>query len=160
MKRATKARYLGLVAVACFFFTSAHADTVYVSNFPAGHSPTHQYIEELDSSGQGSVFPAGISSPTGLAFDSSGDLYASDNSNNAIVKFDTSGNESVFASSVGRPTDLAFDGNGNLYALAGGGIEKFDSSGNGTNIALNIGFNDSGIACDRNRSEERRVGKE
>jgi streptogramin lyase len=89
-----------------------------------------------------------VSIPSGLASDSSGNLYVSDHTNNTIVRFDPGGNESVFASTLSLPGSLAIDGSGNLYALAGGGLEKFDSGGNEiTNVALNIGFIYN-IACD------------
>ena len=69
----------------------------------------------------------------GLAFDSSGYLYAASWLSGTISKFDSSGNGTTFfVSRFDRPTGLAFDSSGYLYAASwlSGTIEKFDSSGN------------------------------
>ena len=78
---------------------------------------------------------SGLVSPYGLAFDSTGNLYAGNYFGNTISKFNASGG---FLSSIGSnsnlngPRGLAFDSTGNLYAANdfNNTISKFDSSGN------------------------------
>ncbi len=75
---------------------------------------------------------SGLSEPLGLAFDSSGNLYAADEFDNTIKKFDSGGQETVFANTgLHLPFGLAFDSAGNLYAANynNNTIEKFAPSG-------------------------------
>src|SRR5450755_3705010 len=67
-------------------------------------------IEKITGAGSGSVFASsGLNGPFGLAFDSSGNLYAANGGDNTIEKF-TPGSGSVFASSgLNSPMGLAFD---------------------------------------------------
>ena len=72
-----------------------------------------------------------LSSPQGLAFDSSGNLYAANNTGNTISKFDSAGIfKSSISSNLSSPRGLAFDSSGNLYAAnsTGNTISKFDSA--------------------------------
>jgi hypothetical protein len=93
----------------------------------------------FDSSGQGTAFASsGLDNPYGLAFDSSGNLYAANFGNNTIEKFDFFGNETVFAAAgLNGPVGVAFDSLGNLYVsnYFDNTIEKFDSTGNGSFFA-------------------------
>jgi DNA-binding beta-propeller fold protein YncE len=70
----------------------------------------------------------------GLAFDSSGYLYAANNTSSTISKFDSAGIfVSSFSSISAYPRGLAFDSLGNLYVSHSGSnntISKFDPSGN------------------------------
>jgi hypothetical protein len=131
------------VAAVLVLLTSviAHADYIYVSCYGT--------IEKFDSSGNRSTFASGLYS-RGLAFDSSGNLYAADNGINTIDKFDSSGNRSTFASfsTMDGGIGLAFDSSGNLYATdyGYGTIEKFDSSGNRSTFAS--GLYSMGLAFD------------
>jgi DNA-binding beta-propeller fold protein YncE len=68
-----------------------------------------------------------------MAFDSSGNLYASNYAVNTISKFDPSGGFlTQIMSNLTSPKGLAFDSSGNLYAANSGNntISKFDASGN------------------------------
>ena len=89
--RPARAFSFGLLTVLCFFFTNvlADADTIYVSDAWASA------IVKFNSSGSRSVFAN--MAPAGMAFDSSGHLYAATGS--SIEKFDSNGNGSVFAHS-------------------------------------------------------------
>jgi sugar lactone lactonase YvrE len=58
---------------------------------------------------------SGLSSPLGLAFDSYGNLYCSNQRDRTISKITPHGNISLFASLSNIPTGLAFDASGNLY---------------------------------------------
>jgi hypothetical protein len=61
--------------------TLCRADILYVSNFG------NNTIEKFASGGVGSVFAnTGLSGPIGLAFDSTGNLYAANVSDNTIEK--------------------------------------------------------------------------
>ncbi len=81
-------------------------------------------IEELNSSGVGTVFTTGLSNPSGMTFDSAGNLYIGIQGNETIEKYSSTGgglssNGTVFANSgVYNPFEMAFDNAGNLY-LAG-----------------------------------------
>jgi hypothetical protein len=55
-------------------------------------------IWEFSSNGTGSLFASGLSSPTGLAFESNGDLLEADYASNTIYSFTPNGTQSVFAS--------------------------------------------------------------
>ena len=89
--------------------------------------------------------------PSGLAFDSTGNLYASNYNTNTIERFTPSGVGSLFASSgLDRPTGLAFDSAGNLYAANNGGgtIEKFSIGGVGSVFVGSGLSNPGGLAFD------------
>jgi len=98
-----------------------------------------------------STFVTGISS-VGMAFDRSGNLYASHG--DSIFKFTPEGVKSTFVSGLGNALYLAFDGAGNLFvadqALSSGigrAIFKFGSDGTKTTFAG--GLDDpSGLAID------------
>ena len=56
-------------------------------------------IEKFNSSGVGTVFAStGLAYPFGLAFDSTGNLYAANKSSDTIEKFTPGGTGSLFAS--------------------------------------------------------------
>ena len=127
----------------------AQADDIYVSCW--GNSGYDGTIEKIDSNGNRSTFASGLDYPTGLAFDSSGNLYVANCNGGTIKKFDPSGNGTVFASGLSSPWSLVFDSGGNLcVANCGGGtIEKFDSNGNRSTFAscptpLGLAFDSSG----------------
>jgi secreted PhoX family phosphatase len=127
MKAATKALNLGLVALVCFFFGTgfAHADNLFVANADVNT------IEEFNSSGVGTAFvSSGLMNPTGLAFDSAGNLCVA--TGNAIKKFNSSGVGTVWGNSgsvLFDPNGLAFDNDGNLY-VANDGNNKRNTTGN------------------------------
>jgi len=83
----------------------------------------------------------GLSTPYGLAFDSSGNLYAANVGNSTITRYSPTGaySGSPFVGSSGTglflPFDLTFDSSGNLYvgnidANSDSTILRYDSSGN------------------------------
>jgi hypothetical protein len=95
-------------------------------------------IEKFNSSGVGTVFASsGVSSPTGMAFDSGGNLFVA-GQNGIIEKFNSSGVGTVFARLplAITPVCLAFDSMGVLFATTSQDtIEKFNSAGIGTVFA-------------------------
>jgi sugar lactone lactonase YvrE len=73
-----------------------------------------------------------LSLPQGLAFDSTGNLYAANVGDDTISKFNSSGAYlSNITTNLNGPIGLAFDSTGNLYAanLYNSTISKFNSSG-------------------------------
>ena len=74
--------------------------------------------------------------PTGLAFDTSGRLYVSNQTGNTITRYDSSGNRIgtdfvPTGQGLNGPAGLAFDTAGNLYAANYGNntISKYNSDG-------------------------------
>ncbi len=102
------------------------------------------------------AFATNLTSPWGLAFDQSGNLYVSDAADDEIYRFTPGGQGSTFSYGIAplnSPRGLAFDSRGNLYvANAGSGkIVKIEPNGvrsvfasglNGpTSIAIYPGLN-------------------
>ena len=99
-------------------------------------TPTPSTIKKFNTSGgYVSNITTNLSGAIGLAFDSSGNLYAANNGNNTISKFNSSGayvsSGSIGSTNLSGPAGLAFDTSGNLYAAnySNNTISKFDSSG-------------------------------
>ena len=57
----------------------------------------------------------GFSAPTGIAFDSQGNMYVSNWSGGSVIKVSADGRKSIFVSNLGSPSGLAFDKRGTLY---------------------------------------------
>jgi uncharacterized protein (TIGR03437 family) len=95
----------------------------------------------------GPATSAGLNSPTGVAFDSAGNLYIADYGNSRIRKVDTHGIITTFAgignsgasdsgdggpatsAQLGSPYDVAVDGMGNVYIADSEHIREVNSSG-------------------------------
>ena len=89
----------------------------------------------------------GPSSPMGLAFDRSGNLFVADVERGSIFKLTPDGSQSTFASGL-APLDLAFDPSGNLF-VAGSGDTIFKFAPNGTKSTFASGLSVlSGLAFD------------
>jgi subtilisin-like proprotein convertase family protein len=76
-------------------------------------------IEQFDLAANGTAYDSTLGSPIALAFNSSGDLYASDSSDNSIEVFPRGGQKSVYIP-AGNPyftfaAAMTFDSLGNLY---------------------------------------------
>src|SRR5205807_3316504 len=111
-------------------------------------------IYQFTPAGTRSVFvgPAAFSpsqGPVGLAFDNSGNLFATSvdgsNGRGAILKFTPDGAETTFATGLtNNPRGLAFDSTGNLFvaevpATTTGDILKFTPTGGMTVFASGLG---------------------
>src|SRR5262249_6889198 len=91
-------------------------------------------IYKYKPSGSRATFASGLYHPTGMAFDSAGNLFVADNVNGindqgSIYKYAPNGSRVIFAvlDPSDRPADLAFDSMGNLYmADLGGNIYEYD----------------------------------
>ena len=81
--------------------------------------------------------------PDWLAFDSKGNLFASNPAHSAISKISPNGAITDFATGI-LPEDLAFDAAGNLFAIDGatGSILKYAPSGGTPTTFAGPGFND------------------
>jgi hypothetical protein len=100
-------------------------------------------IYEFTPDGVQSTFASGLNGPTGLAFNSAGNLFVADGSGN-IYEFTPGGVRSTFASGYSyseffAPEGLAFDsagdlfeadnGDGNIYEVTPGGVQSPFASG-------------------------------
>jgi sugar lactone lactonase YvrE len=76
-------------------------------------------------------FASGLNLPSGLAFDSSGNLFVANSGNNTISEITPGGMVSTFASGLNDPRGLAFDASGNLYVANNGAntISRITSGG-------------------------------
>ena len=102
----------------------------------------HDYggsVRQFNPSGQ-LLLQRSVDSPTGLAFDTSGNLYISSWNSGTITKLDPDGNSSIFASGCGYADGLAFDCSGNLYVAGGANdtIIKIDPNGNQSVLASGL----------------------
>jgi DNA-binding beta-propeller fold protein YncE len=72
-----------------------------------------------------------LNSPYGLAFDSSGNLYASNANTGTISEITPNGTISQFASGLNGPRGLAFDSTGNLFVAnnSAGTISEISPTG-------------------------------
>ena len=116
----------------------------------------NQVIRKVDTSGNistiagnqsyssggddGPATSAGLSSPTGVTVDNSGNLYIADTNNGAIRKVNTSGIITTFASGFNTPNDVAVDISGNVYVADTGNnkVFKIDTSLNQTLLTDNL----------------------
>jgi sugar lactone lactonase YvrE len=114
--------------------------------YAEGNTLSGAVIERITPGGVTSVFAAlGLNAePTGMAFDTSGNLYVANSGFETIDKITPGGAVSVFASmGLASPIGLGFDASGNLYAsnfdlfsgTSARTIEKFSPSGVGTVFA-------------------------
>jgi hypothetical protein len=78
-------------------------------------------ITEIAPDGTQSIFATGLGAPTGLTFNSVGDLFAEDLSGN-IYEFTPGGVRSNFASGLNQPTGLAFQPVPELAAAVTNGV--------------------------------------
>jgi DNA-binding beta-propeller fold protein YncE len=97
----------------------------------------------LTPGGVGTVFAStGLLSPSGIAFDTAGNLYVANAGSDTIEKLTPGGVGTLFFSfSNGEPLGLAFDAAGNLYASLGPAntIEVITPGGVGSVFATNVG---------------------
>ena len=105
-------------------------------------------IYKLTPNGLRTTFASGLDLPTGLAFDSAGNLFVANVSkfiNGAIYKFTPAGGRPTFASGLTNPEAVAFDNAGNLFVSAfystsypGGAIYKITSGGVRSTFAIGV----------------------
>jgi sugar lactone lactonase YvrE len=123
-----------------FVATPVRADILYVANADNPHGAN--YIVRMPSGGTGPWFAdssSGLSTPLGLAFDASANLFVANNGSGTIMKFTPDAVGSVFATGLSGPSGLAFDRAGNLFVNASGSIMKFTPEGVGSVFASGVG---------------------
>jgi len=143
---------LGLAAlVPTAFAPAAHAQTQYlfIINNP---TPNQGTVTRFAGTGPGTVSTTGTNlsggnpgTTLGLAFDTRGDLFASNPFANTVTEFPAGaapgslGTGTVFATGLNFPRGLASDANGDLFAATGGNtgtgpytVTVFPSTGAGT----------------------------
>jgi sugar lactone lactonase YvrE len=140
-----------LTGAALMAATGARAQNLFVSNMSGGA------IDKIAPSGVQTVFATGLNQPTGLAFDSTGDLFEADGGSGNIYEFINSGgtlsaNPVVFASGFKDPQGLAFNSAGDLFVSQlnfNDGIIEITPGGTQSVFASNLSplglaFNSSG----------------
>lgn len=106
-------------------------------------------VEQFDTNGASTVFAFTPESPSGLAFDPDGNLYAANwGDDNTLRKIATNGVSSIIATDVNWPGGLAMGGDGNLYAADWSTIEKITTNGVVSTYITGIEGAD-GLAFDR-----------
>src|SRR5438067_4956144 len=125
-------------AAACYSTQAAPGDL-----YDGGLSD--QKIYKFNTAGTQTIFVSDSATfqPDWLAFDSKGNLFASNPAHSAISKIPPNGSTITdFATGI-NPGDLAFDAAGNLFAIDGatGSIFKYTPSGARTTF-VGPGFND------------------
>jgi hypothetical protein len=95
-----------------------------------------------------SSFITNIQTPTGIAFDTSGNIYVGDSSNDIVNRYlHTGGSSPDLSLNVQDPAGLAFDISGNLYVCEGGSngiIIKFTNA-SGTGDVYSRDYFQSGV---------------
>lgn len=127
-------KLLWFTLVTASVFGTTQADTLYVGE---DFGSIVRYDTTLGSGSIATVASASFLF-RGLAVDSAGDLFATDVSNNRILKYAPDGTVSVFASTLlNDPHALAFDAMGDLFVAnnQSGTIVKFTPSGVGSIFA-------------------------
>ncbi len=123
------------VCVSCIFASVNNAQAAFQTGdiFAAVNSgninrydSTGTFLETLNIGSSGYT--------TGMAFDASGNLYATGFSASRVAKFDTNGtllNSNYLTTGLSTPESIVFDNSGNIYVgNLGSGIQKYDMSGN------------------------------
>ena len=98
-------------------------------------------IERSDSSDHATVFASsGLYGPLGIALDHSGNLYAGNQDDRAVMKFNSVGQPTLFAYSGLYPDGLAFDRSDNLYVanFRDNSVQKIDPAGNSSICAAGL----------------------
>jgi streptogramin lyase len=131
---------------------AGRADVVYLSN---DANPFN--VEKFTGPGPGSTFTSAVQGATGIAFDTSGNLYVCNQDTNKVTKTTPGGVTTTFGTTLTTsPFDLAFDSSGNLYVtgqdfshhliekFTPGGVESvYHDFGSGTTPA-GLAFDSSG----------------
>jgi sugar lactone lactonase YvrE len=98
-----------------------------------------------------STYVSNLSNPSGLCFDSQGNLYIANHNSNTVQVVSPTGVDSVFASGFAGPVGLVFDGTGSLYVANrySNSISKVTKEGTITTYAHDIAVPHS-LAFDTN----------
>lgn len=129
-------------------------------NLFVGDYASNSLLEFAGGTGTPTTFATGLNYPTGLAFDSSGDLFESDQFSGHIYEWaGAGGTRTTFASTLAQPGAMAFNAAGDLFVVVDGiSVDEFSSAGviintiTGFNSAENLAFDSAGnlYVSDRN----------
>ena len=141
--------------VVLLFASSAQAQNLFVANSSGDLDISGKgdgYIYEFTSEGARSTFASGLDDPSGLAFNSAGNLYVANASfasggGGYITEITPSGTQNTFASGLNHPGALAFDSAGNLFAVDSGNIYEFTLDGSESIFVSGLSAN--ALAFDR-----------
>ena len=125
--------------------TSARASTAafYVADAGRGR------VVEVRPGGRQVVVASGLSSPSGLAVDSAGDLYVADSGQGRVVEVRPGGRQVVVASGLSSPSGLAVDSAGDLYVADSGQGRVVEVRPGGRQVVVASGLSSpSGLAVD------------
>jgi sugar lactone lactonase YvrE len=126
----------------------AAAGDLYVADASSNNA-----IAKYNPAGTRTIFASGINAPAGLAFDSKGNVYVTeqgyDQGGSNVLKFTPGGTKSTFASGFSLPQGMAFDGAGNLFVTEffATTITKITPAGTKTPFASGLS-NPEGLAFD------------
>jgi streptogramin lyase len=118
-----------LRSAVCIIFLLSIANSIQAADLYVSYT-SRNTIDKFSSTGVRSNFATGLPGPYGLAFDTSGNLFAASYHANTITKF-TSAGSSVFATGLAGPVGLAFDSASNLFVAnsSSGEILSYTPSG-------------------------------
>jgi sugar lactone lactonase YvrE len=109
-------------------------------------------IVKYNPAGTKTTFLGGFTTPTGIAFDSKGNIFVADGNpgSSTISKITPTGIKTLFASGFSIPQALAFDNSGNLFVsdTLAGTITKISPTGTKTPFASGLGA-PVGLAFDK-----------
>ncbi len=122
---------------------------LYEADFGSGN------VFKVSPGGTVTSFVSGLVNPSGLTFDSKGNLFVADSvfvagsGSGKIYKVTPDGTKTLFASGLNRPFGLAFDSAGNLFEAdsGSGSIFKFTAAGASSTFASGL-QTPAGIALD------------
>jgi sugar lactone lactonase YvrE len=91
-----------------------------------------------------------LASPRGIALDSSGDVFVSNNETGTVIRFDPDGTpKGTYTSGFNSPWHLEFDSADNLFLMTNGGLYKITPGGDKSVIASGTGFGVGVAICRR-----------
>ena len=89
-----------IIVLALLVATSSSAQNVFMA--------AQGNVIEMAPTGSQSTFASDLGTPSQLAFNSAGNLFATDQASNDILEFAPNGTQSVFATGISWGTGLAF----------------------------------------------------
>jgi secreted PhoX family phosphatase len=123
MKNSIKMKTIGAVCALLLGGFAADAQNFFVGDYTDGS------ILEF-SGGVKTTFATGMDYPTGLAFDSSGDLFEGDQFSGNIYEWVGGGStRTTFATGLNQPGAMAFNTAGDLFVTVDGTVEEFNPKG-------------------------------
>lgn len=125
-------------------------NNLYVSHFGPASVSQANTISKITPNGQVSTYGTALHTPSGIAFNASGELFVANRDIGTIAKVAPGGGvASTFATGIDQPNGLAFDSLGNLYVAEWGTNSILKLNGDGTKQPFaTVGFHPVGLAFD------------